>query len=315
MATLRELIIYLLMTTKQKGDMLEDILEQMCSNIRNAKITRNAKILGKKSNTERDVDIFIEGSVGAFDVKIAVESKNYAEPVGIERIESLKSKLEDIGAELGVMICPTGFTQPAQERARFDGIQLFQVYDPKLGNSSLFIPLRYVEPAIKAFAFQVQHRVIGPFSMPQDVSRWRFHVGDKLLNSKQLITHAWNTDLFPQAAGTHLVNFNAMTISDVQNPGSVQYCELTATVDVIENYYLTLLPASYFKNVGNGKENFNIPIRAFSTEEDMIKNGWKKFDSMEAMNKAAEIENQPTGVRSLLVRPGYSMDVEQFGDT
>jgi hypothetical protein len=302
------------MSTKEKGDLLEDILEQMCSNIRNAKITRNAKILGKKSNTERDVDILVEGSVGAFEVKIAVESKNYAEPVGIEKIESFKAKLEDIGVELGVMICPTGFTEPAQQRARFDGIQLFEVYDPKLGNSSLFIPLRYVEPAIKVFAFQVQHRVIGPFSMPQDVSRWRFHVGDRRLNSKQLITHAWNIGTLPQVAGTHLVNFNAMTISDVQQPECVQYCELTATVDVVENYYLSLLPASYFKNVGNGKENFNLPIRVFSSEVDMLKNGWKKFDSLEAMNKAAEIENQPSGVRSLLIRPGYSMDLDQFGD-
>lgn len=85
------------MSTKSKGDLLEDVVEQMCSGIKNAKITRNAKILGKKTNTERDVDILIEGMIGTFEVKIAVESKNYAEPVGVEKVESLKSKLEDIG--------------------------------------------------------------------------------------------------------------------------------------------------------------------------------------------------------------------------
>lgn len=212
------------------------------------------------------------------------------------------------------MVCPTGFTEPAKQRARFDGIQLFEVYDQKLGNSSLFIPLRYVEPTIKTYAFQISHRTSGPFSVPQDVSKWRFHVGDKLLNSKQLITHAWNTGMFPQTAGPHLVNFNAMAISEVGAPTQVQYCELAATVEVVDNYYLTLLPASYFKNVGNGKENFNLPIRMFSSEEDMLKNGWKKFDTAEEMNKAAEIENQPDGVRSLLVRPGYTMDIDQLKD-
>ncbi len=212
------------------------------------------------------------------------------------------------------MVCPTGFTEPAKERARFDGIQLFEVYDQELGNSSLFIPLRYIEPYIKAYAYQIIHRTIGPFSIPQDVSKWRLHVGDRLLDSKQLITHAWNNRMLPQTAGTHLVNFNAMAISEVDAPERVQYCELVATVEVSESYYLTLLPASYFKNVGNGKENFNIPIRMFSKEEDMLKNGWQKFETEEEMNKAADIENQPAGVRSLVIRTGYSMDIDQLAE-
>jgi len=56
-----------------------------------------------------------------------VECKNYAERVGVKEVEELKSKLEDVGGNLGNMICPLGFTTPARNRAAFDGIRLYEV--------------------------------------------------------------------------------------------------------------------------------------------------------------------------------------------
>lgn len=39
----------------------------------------------------------------------------------------------------------------------------------------------------------------------------------------------------------------------------------------------------------------------------MLKNGWQYFETMEEMNKAADIENQPAGVRELLMREVYTI--------
>ena len=296
-------------TTKEKGDLLEGVVQQICSGIGGATVTRNARIPGRKTLSEREVDILIEGKFGAFAVKIAIESKNYAEPVGVERVEAFKAKLEDIGGDLGVMVCPSGFTEGARNRAAFDGVQLYKIYDPALKNTNLFIPLRYVEPEIKRYQVQFQHRAGGPFSIPADPARWRFRVGSELLNARQLVVHAWNEGRIPQSSGMYAVDFNAMTVSDALEPNKVQYCEILINVIVRENYYLKLFPASFLKNAIDGDKKFHLPLDLYSSKEKLLENGWRKFDTLEKMNEAADIENQPTGVRNLIVRSSYYIDL------
>src|SRR5262249_33433345 len=162
--------------------------------------------------------------------------KNHCDPVGVDKVESFKAKLEDIGGDLGVMVCPSGFTEGARNRAVSDGIQLYEIYDPALKNTNLFIPLRYVEPAIKTFQIRVQHRAAGSFSLPADPAQWRFHIGSAVLDSRQLVAHAWNEEKIPQTAGVHTVDFNAMTVSDSSKPGTVEYVEIALIVTVVDNY-------------------------------------------------------------------------------
>lgn len=298
------------MSSKQKGDLLEDVVEQLCSAIEKVRVTRNAKVLGRNAKGERDIDVLIEGRIGAFPIKILVEAKNYSRPVGIERVESLRTKLDDVGANLGVIVCPKGFTKQAREAAKSYSIRLFEVFDPALGNSDLFIPIRYVEPTIKSFSFELGAKSFGPIVIPQDISRWRFRVGNKSLNARQLVWHAWNTEMIPQTTGTYTANFNAMTMEDTVDPSQTQYVEVKIHIDVIENYYLKLIPASFFREPENGKEHHNISIRLYSKEEDMLKSGWKKFETFEEMAEAANIINQPSGVKDIIMKPSYVVDLD-----
>ena len=75
------------LTSKQKGNLLEKIVGQLCSGIKNAKTESNVKLLGK-SGTERQIDVFIKGNVGAFEVKILVDSKNHSAPIDIKEVQS-----------------------------------------------------------------------------------------------------------------------------------------------------------------------------------------------------------------------------------
>lgn len=302
------------MNTKEKGNLLENIVEQLCSGIKNAKVTKNAKILGKRSSDKREIDVLVEGQVGAFPVKIIVEAKNYKRPVGVEKIESLKSKLDDIGGDLGVIVCPNGFTKAARTLALSNGIKLFEVVDPQLGNSDLFIPLRYIWPSIKACSYEFIHRTIGEFSISQESSRWLFHVDNQKLNTEQLAWHAWNRGMIPQSAGEHTANFNAMAVSDTEDPSYLQYCEIKIYVQVIEKYYLKLVPAFFLHDLESGKKHFNLDIHVYSQEKGMLKAGWKEFSSLEEMNKAAEIENQPNGVQDLIMKPSYQVDIHQYAE-
>lgn len=300
------------MNTKQKGNLLEGIVEHLCSGIKNAKVSKNIKIIGKKSGEKREIDVLIEGMVGAFPVNIVVEAKNYNKPVGIEKVESLNSKLGDVGGNMGVLVCPNGFTKAARNLALSNGIKLYEVFDPKLGNKNLFIPLRCIMPNIAGFSYEVAHRTLGEFSISQDVSTWQFHVGSEILNARQLVWHAWNNGMIPQDAGEHVANFNAMTMSDIKNPKHLQYCEIKIHIKVVEKFYLKLVPASFLRESSSGKVYFNLDMHLASKENDMEKAGWKEFPSFEGMNRAADMKNQPKEINGLIIKTSYQIDINEI---
>ena len=295
-------------TNKQKGDLLEKIIGQICSGIKDSKIENNIKLVGK-SGVTRQIDTLVIGKVGAFEVKILVDSKNHATPIDIKEVESIGGMVSDIGANLGVIVCPAGFTDGAKKRAENAGIQLFEVYDQSLGNSNLFIPLRYVEARISKYNFGFSGTsASGKFMLPIDSSRWVFHIKDKVLEQKDIPIYIWNEEMVPQEKGKYSVKIGAVKVTDNQDPKLVQYCDLDVGITVIEDYYLKLFPASFIKPAGTvGKEHFDLRINLYSKSEDMVKNGWKQFNSMDEMNKAADIENQPPGIRELVMKNYYSI--------
>ncbi len=292
---------------KQKGDLLEKIVAQLCSGIKNAKVENNVKLKGR-SGTNRQIDTLINGKVGIFDVRILIDPKNYKTPVDIKDVDSIAGMVLDVGANLGVIVCPTGFTDGAKKRAENAGVQLYEIYDQSLGNSDLFIPLRYVEARIDKYHFEFSQNSVENFSLPIDSTRWMFHIDNKVLKPKEVPIYAWNKELIPQKKGNYSVKIGAIKITDAQNKNKTQYCDLNVGIVVVEDYYLKLFPASFIRPAGiPGKESFDLKIDIYSKREDMLKNGWKSFDSMEDMNKAADIENQPIGVRELIIRNIYSI--------
>ena len=60
-------------------------------------MTRKAKFRGK-SGIDREVDIAIQQKIGQFDVLIAIDCKDYAQPVDIKPLEASLGLFKDIGA-------------------------------------------------------------------------------------------------------------------------------------------------------------------------------------------------------------------------
>lgn len=297
------------MNTKQKGDILEDIIHDICRGVRDAIVEKNVKILGK-TKLKRQIDILIKGKSAGFDVLIAIEAKNFNTHVPIEKVEAFNTKISDIGANLGVMVASKGFTSGAKEAAELLGIQLFEVYDQRLGNSDLFLPVRCVEPYINTYSVSVIHRASGGFDIPADNSLWRFKRDEKVLDIKSLVALVWNEGKLPHSLGIYNVNLNAMTFFDINNPDKIQYLEIELHVEVKEKYYLKLFPASFLKKYNSDKKKFHLKLDLYSEHEDRLKNGWVSFDSLEEMNKAANIKNQPAEIKNLLLVEDYILELD-----
>jgi hypothetical protein len=297
------------LTSKQKGDLLERIVGQLCAGIENANTETNAKIVGR-SGVSRQIDILIKGTVGPFEVMMLIDSKNYSVPVDIKDIETIIGMVDDVGANLGAVVCPAGFTDGAKKRAQSAGIHLYEIFDQALGNTDLFLPVRYVSPRVGKYRFQFSGTsAAGHFRLPADSSRWLFHIDGVVVKPTDVPVYLWNRQLFLQEKGEHVVTIGAVKITDPTDAQYVQYCDLEVHIQVVEDYYLKLFPASFIKRVDEvGKEHFGLRFDAYSKKQDMLNNGWTHFETLEEMNKAAHIENQPATVRDLLLREEYTLD-------
>lgn len=81
-------------------------------------------VLGSQKRT-REIDVLISGHVAEYPLRVAIECKNYASPIGVEKIDEFKGKLEDVGIppQCGIFVSVSGYTRDALDRAAQIGIR------------------------------------------------------------------------------------------------------------------------------------------------------------------------------------------------
>ena len=134
------------------------------------KITQDARVTGRFSKVERQIDILIEGTTAGFEHKIAIDAKSYNKPIDVIGVEAFIEFCKDIHVHTGVLISPNGYTPAAKSRAyNYDGdieLDIFNNEDlkhyqgfcaiPYAGNHGLVIgaPFGWVIDAAKHFPDQ-----------------------------------------------------------------------------------------------------------------------------------------------------------------
>lgn len=289
------------------GDLLERVVAQLCKAYKGAKVEKNVKITGK-SGRKRQIDVLITGKIGPFTVKINVEAKNHKRKVGIAKVDEVLGKLEDTGLDIGVIVSSAGFDAGAKAAAVSSKIQLVEPLTPELPNlEKFFIPIRAVIAEIENFQIGFKRKASGPFSISHTYNILAEINGEKL-NLKQVLYHCWNTRKIPQKAGAHELTLGATKIFDITKPGHEQYCDLFFTVNVIEKYYLGILPAIGLRNITGGKESNAYQL---DLHIDKIESEWKKYVTFEELTKAANsVKNQIDDVTDLLVHPESVFSLE-----
>ena len=87
-------------------------------------ITSPDKIVGKLSKQEREVDVSLRASVGSAEILVIIECRDRQGAQDVRWIEELATKREDVGADKGIAVSPTGFSTAAQNMARAKAIDL-----------------------------------------------------------------------------------------------------------------------------------------------------------------------------------------------
>ena len=101
-----------------------EIEEQFREAYPSARITPNAKLVGKFSKVERQIDILIEEQASDFAFRIVVDAKHRGRKIDVGDVEAFLGLTRDVEAHTGMMIALEGYTAAAINRAHYDNLDV-----------------------------------------------------------------------------------------------------------------------------------------------------------------------------------------------
>lgn len=104
----------------------KEISDYFRSEYADAKFTPNAKVLGRFSKVERQIDLLIEGEFSDFKFRVVIDGKYWKKKIDVTDVEAFIGFVRDVDADRGVMISVEGYTPAAVNRSYYDdsGIEL-----------------------------------------------------------------------------------------------------------------------------------------------------------------------------------------------
>lgn len=84
-----------------------------------ADVDRNVQMLGRKSGVNRQIDVRVRGRIfGAGDATMVVDCKRYTSPLDVNDVATFVGLVDDVVADIGLMVTTTGASPAAFEFAR-----------------------------------------------------------------------------------------------------------------------------------------------------------------------------------------------------
>lgn len=83
-----------------------------------AEVRRDVRVSGRASGTARQVDVLVRGPMFGFaDATLAVDCKRWKSKLDVADVEAFVAVLDDLGADLGMLMTTEGYTSAAKARA------------------------------------------------------------------------------------------------------------------------------------------------------------------------------------------------------
>jgi len=253
-----------------------------------AKVIHNDKVRGKSSNKLRQIDISIRQNVGQYSLFIAIDCKDYKDPVDINTIEEFMGKLKDIGANKGAIVSASGFTDGAKKIAINAGIDLYRLVDTDKHDWRAYVemPVLCDFGNIKRYQFTYKSSVGGPCEIsiidPAALFLYREN-GSEIDTALNLLIHKWNNNLLPVEPGI----YEDIKLSDiptcVKTEGKLYHLDVSVSIEVERNLYFGYLPIKEIKGFKD-EQTGGVIFKALETDildvREVAEN-WQKIESEE----------------------------------
>lgn len=260
-----------------------------------AVVEHDVKLMGKITETHRQIDVLVKQKIGQYEMRIAIECKDYAKPVDVKGVEEFHGLLEDVGVEKGAMVCPAGFSVTAKKRAKMYGIDLYKPIDtePHKWTAKVKIPV-ICDFRSAAISFGISTNGPHPFKIEQGF--WENEVFDPAGNSLGKIfdraISRWNNGEFPTEPGDveNLPIFDGETHMD-NCYGLRVPVTLYVGLHITSQLYFGFIPLAKVRGLWD-EHTGGLITNAFTTGElspEQVTGGWEKIESKEATPMPTQI--------------------------
>ena len=254
-----------------------------------ADVKHNEKIRGRDSGQLRQVDVLVRQPIGQYEITIAIDCKDYAEPVDVKGVEEFWGLLKDIAADKGAMVAPKGFTAAAKKIAARNKIDLFSPVDTDPHKWQVKVSL----PAIcdyrgAAISLGISCSAPFPFRMASDF----FTYMDVLDESGMVlgkpfptVVRRWNEGEYPMEPGDHedIPMFVASSITVDNGYGMQIPVRLYVGLRVTQTLYFGYIPIVKIRGLKN-EHTGSIVTNAFTTgviNAELVEKTWQLINSVE----------------------------------
>ncbi len=115
-------------STTSRGRFLEAIVARM-HEAPGVTVERNVRLPSRHGSRRRprEIDVLVTTTAAGYTTQFAIECKNEAHAIGVQRIGAFLDLLDDVGipAQQGIYVSASNFTSGAIERAKAKGLRLF----------------------------------------------------------------------------------------------------------------------------------------------------------------------------------------------
>ncbi len=252
-----------------------------------ATVSHNVKLMGRQSETLRQIDVLVHQRIGQYEMRIIIDCKDYATPVDVNGVGEFLAVVNDVGAQKGAMVCPKGFTEAAKVFAKNAQIDLYSPVDtdPHKWQVKATAPMLCDFRGVK-ISFGISASAPVPFTMPYNYFSELVVYNEKdnaLGTPEEVALKRWGAGELPTEPGEHddIPNF-AEAVTRVDNGYGMRIpVELTISLSVYQELYFGQLPI--LKIRGLKDEHTGLVIaNAFTTgnlNPEEVQKTWLRLES------------------------------------
>ena len=189
---------------RQLEELVADIQRDLAPG---AEVLHNVKLKGRLSGVDRQIDVLVRQSIGQYEMKIAIDCKDYASAVDVKGVEEFFGLVNDVGAHQGAMVSPKGFTAAAKSRAQGYGMALYSPVDTGEHKWQAKVKLPVIcDWRSVSISFEIRCSAPMPFRMPGDFFQSVTVYDQDRMDLGTCIAAAltqWNSGHLPFSTGEH----------------------------------------------------------------------------------------------------------------
>lgn len=261
-----------------------------------AVVTHDERIPGRKSGTDRQVDVVIRQSVGQFNLLIVIDAKDYKTPADVTVVGQFIDLVSDIGANKGAMVSASGFTEAAKRRAAEAGIDLYRPVDAENEDWRVYVRIPVLWHFLRLNTYRCAIRLKAYQRIDEaDLATLYDANGQALGSMQEIVARQWNAGALPQEAGQH----DELSLHEgalfFRHEGRYYPLELTASIAVEKETYFGHPPLAEIRGFHNQITGGTV-TRSFKTEfisYPQIRENWRRLNDVDvlAVSPALEVES------------------------